>query len=605
MKNKIRSITLNDTILNNYHLCDESKSINNLSRVNIFIGPNNSGKSRFIRELYKLEKMTFIPGDTDISFLSSAIKSFSDELNNAFSGAIREYGAVKSKLPLKEFTVLEEGQDIVAEVFGLVNLIKDFHGNETYSSVSGYIDKEGFLYRLKEIADRAQKTLSDFNSPLIYKFKKVYIPTLRGLRPVVNGEDNYANRTNKDYFNKAVNIFTGLTLYNDVKNSLLGKLSQRKMIADYQEYLSKTFFEDKPVVLIPSINSDVLNIKIGDEQEYPIYDLGDGIQSIIVMTFPLFLYRGENLLLFIEEPELFLHPGLQRKLIETFLNENNLNLQLFVTTHSNHFLDATLDYEQISLYTFQKRLEEKEGNEKVAHFNVDNVTNEDDRVLELIGVKTSSVFLSNCTLWVEGITDRLYIRHYLKLYQEHDVSLNKYKEDIHYSFIEYSGNNIAHWSFLDENERNNESINVNKICRKLLLIADRDGDKKLKRSKRLKEKLGKDYCQLECNEIENLVSSQVLCRVVAEYEKKSVNELKWVHKVRYSGYQLKALGKYIDKNLSERTRKSQYADDSGTISDKLGFCRKVISQTQHYEDMSELAIKLCDKIFSFVKKHND
>ena len=28
----------------------------------------------------------------------------------------------------------------------------------------------------------------------------------------------------------------------------------------------------------------------------------------------------------------------------------------------------------------------------------------------------------------------------------------EYKEDYHYSFVEYGGNNITHWSFLDKEE---------------------------------------------------------------------------------------------------------------------------------------------------------
>src|SRR6266481_5930628 len=62
--------------------------------------------------------------------------------------------------------------------------------------------------------------------------------------------------------------------------------------------------------------------------------------------------------------------------------------------------------------------------------------------------QNSSVFLSNSTIWVEGITDRRYVSHYLDLYQNHlrdESEANslsaprRYRQDLHYSFVEYAG----------------------------------------------------------------------------------------------------------------------------------------------------------------------
>ena len=101
---------------------------------------------------------------------------------------------------------------------------------------------------------------------------------------------------------------------------------------------------------------------------------------------------------------------------------------------------------------------------KNLHFTIENLSEGDNRALELLGVRNSSVFLTNCTIWVEGITDRHYLRHYLKLYaEEHkdDSDFEDFKEDYHYSFVEYGGNNITHWSFLDKETKPIE-------CRKIV-----------------------------------------------------------------------------------------------------------------------------------------
>src|ERR1700745_3947929 len=47
----------------------------------------------------------------------------------------------------------------------------------------------------------------------------------------------------------------------------------------------------------------------------------------------------------------------------------------------------------------------------------------------------------------------------------------RYKQDLHYSFVEYGGSNITHWSFFTDDA----PTVVERLCGKLLLIADKDG----------------------------------------------------------------------------------------------------------------------------------
>src|SRR5205807_682440 len=126
------------------------------------------------------------------------------------------------------------------------------------------------------------------------------------------------------------------------------------------------------------------------------------------LTFPLFMNEGKNLLFFCEEPELCMHPGMQRAFLKLITSDKFANHQYFLTTHSNHFLDLTQDFDNVSIYTVQKQIAVTDKKEKDATFHIQNVSNEDRRCLEFLGVRNSSVFLSNCTIWVEGITDRRY-----------------------------------------------------------------------------------------------------------------------------------------------------------------------------------------------------
>jgi len=263
--------------------------------------------------------------------------------------------------------------------------------------------------------------------------------------------------------------------------------------------------------------------------------------------------------------------------------------------------------EKISIYSFKKELDSEDTQEKNAQFSIENVSNEDTSVLKLLGVRNSAVFLSNCTIWVEGITDRYYIRHFLKLYQEHHNDLNKYREDVHYSFIEYSGNNITHWSFLDDQEAEEEafkSIDESKVCSTLFLITDKDGKQKQERQEKLQDVLGEQYYCLECREIENIISLQVLKKVIAVYENELPDDVKFISEFTMEDYSDTPIGSFIESQLKDKKRRGSYASASGTITNKVDFCKKAISEMNNYEDLSEEAKILVEKLYKFIEANN-
>src|SRR5687768_7959440 len=104
---------------------------------------------------------------------------------------------------------------------------------------------------------------------------------------------------------------------------LLGPRSDRALVDAYEDFLAAELFEGRPVEIRPRRDSDVVFVGIGDDDERPIYQFGDGIQSLIILIFPAFVAEKRSLL-FIEEPDTHLHPGMQRKLLELFLRHENL-----------------------------------------------------------------------------------------------------------------------------------------------------------------------------------------------------------------------------------------------------------------------------------------
>ncbi|MGA9363078.1 MAG: AAA family ATPase [Bacteroidota bacterium] len=615
---KIADLELPDK---SYSYKDSTGKVNdtfaNLSKINIIVGENNCGKSRLIRQILSAKELRYSPADFDLTEVSGILERSREKLRNHFRDRhIAEEGVQTRIAGLPKIERISDASDLQKPFQELKAQVERLIGHVDRGWGGGVMYTHDHLG--KDLSKLISESMTYKGKPLdewlvSSKFKKIYIPILRGLYSsqfLPSGPDYYENLIREFYFKGAsgdFEVFTGLGIYNRVKEYQSGNQKQRRQIDAFEEYLAHQFFDNNPVELVPSGANQLLTIKIGAELERPIYDLGDGIQSVIIVTFPLFLHTGENVLAFIEEPEQLLHPGLQRRIIDTLSHYPGFeNHQFFFTTHSNHFLDITLDFSNISVFTIRKLFDQKEGNEKVPKFLIENVSQGDEKALGLLGVRNSSVFLSNCTIWVEGITDRHYVRRFLELYQMHlhskgTLSLEA-REDYHYSFVEFGGSNVTHWSFLDCEEK---PIDVRRLCGKLLLIIDRDNGT-AERQKKLKEFLGDRCVVLERREIENLLPPSVLVKVVKEYEQVKEDEEFQYNEFKYEDYAECYLGEFIEgKVLAKKKRKGSYKMDSGTISDKRGFCERAMKQLNRWEDLSVDAQHLTEKIYDFILLNNN
>jgi len=605
----------------------------NLSKINIFIGQNNSGKSRFLRTLFCDNDFEFNMYGYDVFEVQNIIRAYRNRIRSQFmSYGFSEINGVIKNLEnlLREIKFNKNNLNMfIAEVNVFLKQLQDNYVIINTSSQDSYttnpnnpallipfIQKEGVDLEIE--LKKVMPELSNFHT------NNVYIPILRGLRPIQldpnkgnnfsGSDDNYKERTLQDYFKKieldtSCQIFTGLNLYNDIKELLLGNKDKRELVRKFEDFLSKNFFQNQPVSLVPHLENEVLTVDIGNELDRPVYALGDGIQALFILLYPLFLNQGNNLLVFIEEPELSMHPGMQRMFIETLLRDEFKNYQYFITTHSNHFLDITLDEKDISIYTFQKSVNSAQ---KII-YKIENTNCGEIAILDLIGARNSSIFLSNCTIWVEGITDRLYLRKYLEVYQNSPYidpdKQNKFREDIHFSFVEYGGGNITHWSFSDGEKW--DKIKTSRICNKIFLVADKDDTErspdsaKAVRLKVLKDNLGDNFYQTQGREIENSISKCVLIATVRELDKGKHSDDLEIDETAIieSTYKNIGLGKFIDDNFRLSKKISSV---SGSINSnyKVDFCRTATEKIQNADDLSEEGKQIAEKLYNFIKNCN-
>lgn len=372
--------------------------IKNLSQVNFFIGNNNVGKSRLIRGIFMVIKE------------AEKNKEHSRKENHFNYFLIEKISGLSTELQ-------DDWEKIVM--------------NNEVSPLDTYLDVIDF-FRVNNISwdDNIKNNLLTIN----IQSPKIYIPILRDTKPLTSSMDSYKERVFKDFFKKENIdmgryrdiIFTGQSIYSDLRKHLLGKRQGRELVEKIETFLKTHFFEGKTVSLTPldEEQNDVVHILIGEE-ERAIYDLGDGIQAILLLLFPLFLNADKEMMVFIEEPETHLHPKWQRLFIETIIKKFPKH-QFFITTHSNIFLNIP----NTSTY----RLSKENENTIIEH-----ITLSQDKLdlLQELGYKTSDLLQANFIIWVEGASDMVYIEAFLTC-----VAKDELRMGVDYIVMLYGGTGL-------------------------------------------------------------------------------------------------------------------------------------------------------------------
>jgi hypothetical protein len=171
----------------------------------------------------------------------------------------------------------------------------------------------------------------------------------------------------------------------------------------------------------------------------------------------------------IEEPETHLHPKLQRRVITEMTRiARERNLQLFISTHSPVFITTT-NWGDLS------------QQEKLAVFHVDGrdviplkAHGQKSALLDALGVAAGDLLQANSIIWVEGPSDRLYIRSWLEAWCN-ARSVTCPTENLHYAFCFYGGAVLAHFDAADP-AKVADMIAIFCINRHSFVVMDRDND---------------------------------------------------------------------------------------------------------------------------------
>jgi len=192
---------------------------------------------------------------------------------------------------------------------------------------------------------------------------------------------------------------------------------------------------------------------------------GSGLKTIILILLNLWLipelskFKDKNIVFAFEEIENNLHPALQRKVFE-YLYEFAIkkDICIFITTHSHIAINTYYEKENAKIFHIIK--ENNKSTIKTIETHIDKIN-----ILDDLDVKASDLLQSNGIIWVEGPSDRIYIKKWLEVFTE-----NEYKEGEHYQFLYYGGKLLSHYS----TEDSEDLINILLTNRNSAIVIDSD-----------------------------------------------------------------------------------------------------------------------------------
>ena len=312
----------------------------------------------------------------------------------------------------------------------------------------------------------------------------IYVPAIREIRPIPS--EDAKGRIDLSGQNLVPKL-------RQMQHPAVGRESEQELFCRIEKKIGDLLGEKDLKMEIPPEGNDIILMLHGIRLHLDHF--GTGTHELIVLCSALMLH--ENRFVCIEEPEIHLHPELLRKFFRFLATTNNT---YFIATHSNVLLDAD---ETTVVY----HVRHDGASSKIER----SCSNEHTReILRDLSYRASDLLQTNCIIWVEGPSDRVYINKWLGLYGSDFI------EGVHYSIMFYGGACLANVTVCDGGA-SGELVELLRINCNVIVVIDRDGDsseEKLREYKRrIFDEVGQEKCWItQGREIENYLPPALIER---------------------------------------------------------------------------------------------
>lgn len=410
-------------------------SVENFSPVNVIIGKNNSGKTSLLDILESIfNSKAKLKVGFDVEDIQFDLPFDPYMINSVFSGLS---GIGKwDKTSLTNYTkdkvfpfsikigdnveILDKSfEDLSSHINAIYNAIKSRKNNYRFRKITAerniYPESEGTI-TLHSDGEGACNLIATFLNDSSYDEKLIEVDFLNALNQIMKPEAEFES------------IRVQQVAYNDQR-------------------LWEVFLQEKGL------------------KRVPLSKMGSGLKTVVLVLLNLLVipnikeYKGKKIVYGFEELENNIHPALQRRLFEYIYDYAiSNNTIVFLTTHSHIAINTYFDKAATSIYHVIK----ENGSAQIKRIEsyIDKA-----EILDDLDVKASDILQSNGIIWVEGPSDRVYIKRWLELFTP-----NEYEEGKHYQFLYYGGRLLAQYSAKEVTDL----INIITTNRNAAIVIDSD-----------------------------------------------------------------------------------------------------------------------------------
>lgn len=533
-------------------------------KINVFIGKNNSGKSScldIIKDIIdpnELDKNPFLKNGLEIQLVHALSEEeiryvFSE---NTFGGGI----------PTENHYMF--GKNYIGKKMNFrISVEKDYRTRERDFQYQYVENKNVFEAEYNNYWNQFGERMRSLWKE--YEFRR--LDAERNIVPEVESNDENINLNGEG----ASNLIRKIINYSEYDENIV----QEELLTALNAIIyPETTYENIKIQQVDDAGELKWEIFLQEKgKRYALSKMGSGLKTIILVLANLLIipklkaYKNKKIIYAFEELENNLHPALQRKLFEyIYKYAQDNDIMIFLTTHSHVAINTFCDKEGTQIF----HVEKQDGVSKM--HKIDDYISK-TTLLNDLDVRASDILQSNGIIWVEGPSDRVYIKRWLKIFGGDEI-----EEGRDYQFLHYGGRLLSHYTAEQDCE---DLISILLTNRNAAIVIDSDKRKNnskinetKKRVKNEFEKYGAFCWITKGKEIENYL------------EKEAIEE---------------AFGKKVGKQCEQYQLFPEYIGPICPTFKKVEFAQKVVPYV-----IQERASKMLDlekqvkSLYAVIKKWN-